>query len=293
MEIGFIGLGNLGTVMVDNLLERGRHLHLYNRSKQKLKAYEGKATIHESIASLAEACDIIISIVSDDKAVEAISLGDDGLVNNMKKGAVHVCLSTIAPATSASLHEAHQQKGLEYFSATVIGRPEVAKARNTTVCMSGITQHKEAVVEVLKDLGGKNFYDFGEDVRSAAVIKLCNNFLILAALEAMGEAFNLVAKSGADTAAFFQMITETLFSAPIYKIYGKIIVDKTYDTPGFTSQLGLKDTKLALALAEEVGATVPIADVVKNHFIINHNRGRNGYDWTSIAKVIEEESSSL
>src|SRR5881227_3002027 len=107
MEIGFIGLGNLGTVMVNNLIEQGRRLHLYNRTKEKMKPYEANATLHDSVASLARSCDIVVPIVSDDKAVNTISLGTDGLVENMKPGSLHVCLSTISPSTSESLHKAH------------------------------------------------------------------------------------------------------------------------------------------------------------------------------------------
>jgi 3-hydroxyisobutyrate dehydrogenase-like beta-hydroxyacid dehydrogenase len=290
MEIGFIGLGNLGNVMVANLIERGRKIHIYNRTEDKMKPYADKATLHNSIASLAKSCGIIISIVSDDKAVNAISLGSDGLVENMKPGSLHVCLSTIAPSTSESLHKAHTEKQIDYLTATIIGRPEAAKARGLTVCISGTGSKKAEAIEILKDLGGKNLYEFGDDPKSAAVIKVCNNFLILSAIEAMGEAFNLATRAGADANMLHQMITETLFNAPIYKNYGKIILDKSYDQAGFTSQLGLKDTKLALSLADDVSTPLPIGDLLKNRFFVNHNRGRNKWDWCSITKVIEEEN---
>jgi 3-hydroxyisobutyrate dehydrogenase-like beta-hydroxyacid dehydrogenase len=293
MQIGFIGLGNLGTVMVSNLIKRGHELHVYNRTKEKMRSFENTAMLYDGISSLAKTCDIIISIVSDDKAINAISYGEEGLIHNMKPGSVHICLSTIAPSTSESLNAGHAAKQIEYVTATIIGRPDAAMAYNLTICISGKTSRKALIQEILKDLGGKNLYDFGEDPKSAAVIKVANNFLILAALEAMGEAFNLVTRAGADANAFYQMITETFFSAPIYKNYGKIILDKSYDKAGFSSQLGFKDTKLALSLADEVSTTLPIADLLKNKFVINHNRGRNQWDWISIVKVIEEENGDV
>ncbi|HEX8279013.1 MAG TPA: NAD(P)-dependent oxidoreductase, partial [Segetibacter sp.] len=207
-----------------------------------------------------------------------------------KQGSVHVCLSTVAAATATALCNAHKQKGIDYITATIIGRPEAAKARALTVCISGASDKKEEVIDVLKELGGKNLFQFGDDPKTAAVVKICNNFLIVSAIEAMGEAFSLAGKAGADTTAFYEMITQTLFNSPIYKNYGKIIIDGSYAQAGFTSQLGLKDTNLALSLASEVSATLPLADLIKNHFIINHNRGRNQYDWTSIVKVIQEEN---
>ncbi len=293
MEIGFIGLGNLGSVMVNNLIERGHKLHIYNRTPEKMQVFKEKAFLYSDIPGIAKACDVIISIVSDDKAVEAISLGKDGLVENMKPGATHICLSTIAPATSARLEEAHKQKGSEYLTATIIGRPEAAKAKNLVICYSGTTSKKEFVLQVLKDFGGSKIFEFGEDPQKAAAVKVCNNFLIIAAIESMSEAFNLVKQAGVDPKDFYQMITETVFNSPIYKNYGKIIVEETYNQKGgFTSQLGLKDTRLALGIAEQVGMPLPLGDLIKNRFVVNHNRGRIDWDWTSIAQVVKEETKA-
>jgi 3-hydroxyisobutyrate dehydrogenase-like beta-hydroxyacid dehydrogenase len=292
METGFIGLGNLGSVMVSNLIERGRQLHLYNRTTEKMKPFEKEAVLHTDIPALTEACDVVLSIVADDKAVQAISFGYKGLIQHLKPGSVHVCLSTIAPATSSQLYLAHKEKGIDYVTATILGRPEAAKARNLIVCFSGTTAKKDEVTELLKDLGGNRIFEFGDDPRSAAVVKVCNNFLIISAIEAMGEAFNLAEKAGADKTAFYQMISETLFNAPIYKNYGKIIVGESYDKAGFTSRLGLKDTKLALSIADEVSTPLPLADLIKNRFYINHNRGRAEHDWTSIVQVIKEEGKT-
>lgn len=291
MQIGFIGLGNLGTVMVKNLIESGHKIHLYNRTAEKMEAFKQDAFLHSEIPSLANSCDLVFSIVSDDKAVEAICFDKDGLINTLKQGSIHICLSTIAPATSSRLEEAHKQKGQNYLTATIIGRPEAAKARNLVICYSGATNKKEFVFQVLKDLGGKKIFEFGDDAQKAAAVKVCTNFLIVAAIESMSEAFNLIKQSGVAPKDFYEMITNTIFESPIYKNYGKIIVEETYDQKGgFTSQLGLKDTRLALGLAEQVAVPLPLGDLIKNRFIINHNRGRIDWDWTSIAQVIKEET---
>lgn len=292
METGFIGLGNLGNIMVKNLVDSGRKIHIYNRTKEKTKPFEETTFVHNKVTSVAAKCHIIFSILSDDAAVESLCF-DQQLIENMQPGSVHVCLSTIAPSTAIRLHKAHQERNVDYITATIIGRPEAALARALTVCLSGASEKKEQVIELLTHLGGKNIKLFGDDPKSAAVVKICTNFLITSAIEAMGEAFNLAGKAGTDASAFYEMITETLFNAPIYKNYGKVIIDESYDKAGFTSQLGFKDTKLALALANDAGVTLPFADVIKNRFIINHNRGRNRYDWASIAKVIKEENGTL
>lgn len=290
MELGFIGLGSLGTIMVQHLIEKGRNIHLYNRSQEKMHPFKQHAELHPSLASIAASCDIIISIVSDDYALQAIAEGDDGLVAHLKPGSLHICLSTVSPAMSTSIAALHLARNIEYLTATVIGRPEAARSRNLVVCVSGISVKTEIVQEILTDLGAKKIYHFGDDPAAAAVIKICNNFLIIAAVEAMGEAFNLAKRAGADTEAFYTMITENIFNAPIYKNYGKIILDEKYEEPAFTAKLGLKDTRLALQLADETSTPLPLADLIRNRFLINQNRGRNGYDWTAIAKVIAEEN---
>lgn len=292
MELGFIGLGNLGVLLVRNLVDKGYKLHLYNRTKERMEIYNEEAQLHTSLPSMAQICDIILSIVSDDKAVQAISLGKDGLIENMKPGAVHICLSTISPSTSVSLNEVHKEKNIEFLTATVIGRPEAAKNRNLVICYSGSTTKKEAVFSILKDLGGAKIFDFGDDPKMASAVKVCNNFLIVAAIEAMGEAFNLIEKAGVEPKLFYEMITDTLFNSPIYKNYGKIITEKNYKEAGFTSQLGLKDTKLALAMADESSTPLPLGDLIRNRFLINHNHGRKDWDWTSIIAVIEEENKT-
>jgi 3-hydroxyisobutyrate dehydrogenase-like beta-hydroxyacid dehydrogenase len=290
MTIGFIGLGNLGTVMVNNLIEKNIPLHLYNRTQEKMKAFSNGAQPHASLSSLAEACDLIISIVSNDKAVEAISYGSKGLIAQMKPGSVHVCLSTIAPSTASMLEEANKEKGIDYCTATIIGRPEAARIRNLVACYSSSTSHKTEVFTILQDLGVARIFEFGGKASTAAAVKVCNNFLMIAAMEAMGEAFNLIERAGGSATDFYEMISNSVFSCPIYKNYGKIIVEKNYKQPGFTSQLGLKDTRLALQLADETNTPLPLADLVKNRFLVNHNRGRIGWDWASFVEVIREEN---
>ncbi len=290
MEIGFIGLGNLGKAMVQNLVDRGNTIHLYNRTESKMEPFRNHAQLYDSISSFAQACDIILSTVSDDKALESISFGSEGLIENMRPGAVHVCLSTISPSIAAMLSNAYKKKDIDYVTATVIGRPEAVRNRNLVVCYSGKSEKKESIFEILKDVGGAKIFEFGDDPKSAAVVKVCNNFLIVAAIETMGETFNLLEKAGVKPQAFYEMITDTIFSSPIYKNYGKIIIEKNYEEPAFTSQLGLKDTKLALGLADELSTPLPIADLIRNRFFINHNKGRKDWDWTSIVAVIQEEN---
>jgi 3-hydroxyisobutyrate dehydrogenase-like beta-hydroxyacid dehydrogenase len=290
MKTGFIGIGALGSIMVRNLLEKGLELHIYNRTPEKMEEFRDRAIIHNDVASLAQSCDIILSIVSDDKALESICIGENQLVQNLKPGSVHVCLSTIAVSTAKRMGEAHNARGIDYTTATIIGRPEAARNRNLVICYSGKTGNQEQVFLVLKSLGGAKIFQFGDDPGMAAAVKLSNNFIIAAAIEAIGEGFNLAERAGVDVKAFYEMITDFLFNCPIYKNYGKIILEENYKEPGFSSQLGLKDMRLVESLAYEVSAPVPYAEIVRNRLTTNLERGRKDWDWTSFVALIKEES---
>ena len=292
MKTGFIGLGALGNIMVRNLLEKGVETHIYNRTPGKMEEFRNRAILHSSIASLAGSCDIILSIVSDDKALESICFGEGQLLQSMKPGAVHVCLSTIAASTATQLSREHRTKGIDYTTATIIGRPEAAKNRNLVICYSGKTEKQEQVFQLLNNLGGAKIFQFGDDPGKAAAVKLCNNFIIASAIEAIGEGFNLAERAGVDPRAFYEMITDFLFNCPIYKNYGKIILEENYKEPGFSSQLGLKDMRLVEGLANEVSAQVPYAEIVRNRLTANIERGRKDWDWTSFVALIKEESNN-
>jgi 3-hydroxyisobutyrate dehydrogenase-like beta-hydroxyacid dehydrogenase len=293
MKTGFVGLGALGSIMVRNLLEKGMDVHIYNRTPEKMEQFRDQGILHNSIASIAQTCDIVLSIVSDDKALESICFGEDQLIQNLKPGSVHVCLSTIAVSTATRMSEAHRDRGIDYTTATIIGRPEAAKNRNLVICYSGKTEKKEEVFEIIKNLGGAKIFQFGDDPGKAAAVKLCNNFIIAAAIEAIGEGFNLAEQSGVDVKAFYEMLTDFLFNCPIYKNYGKIIIEENYKEPGFTTQLGLKDMKLVEALAKEASVKMPFAGIVSNRLLANVDRGRNNWDWTSFVAGIKEENNLL
>jgi 3-hydroxyisobutyrate dehydrogenase-like beta-hydroxyacid dehydrogenase len=292
MKTGFIGLGALGSIMVRNLLEKGLEVHIYNRTPEKMEEFRGKAILHNNVASLAQTCDIVLSIVSDDKALEAICIGENQLIQNLKPGSVHVCLSTIAVSTAKRMSEAHNARGIDYTTATIIGRPEAARNRNLVICYSGKTGKQEDVFEVLKNLGGAKIFQFGDDPGMAAAVKLSNNFIIAAAIEAIGEGFNLAERAGVDVKAFYEMITDFLFNCPIYKNYGKIIIEENYKEPGFTTQLGLKDMRLVEGLANEVSVKMPFAGIVSNRLLANLDRGRKDWDWTSFVAGIKEENKN-
>ena len=282
-RIGFIGLGNLGLPIAQNLIDSGHRVFVYNRTADKIAALTGpNFTICDSIASLARQANIVFSIVSDDAALLHISIGESGLMENSRPGSIHVSMSTILPATAQALSDQYLHANQNYLAAPVFGRPEAAKARKLNFLMSG-PQPVKAIVEVLlRDGGAVAVFDFGESIQAANTVKLCGNFLIASALEAMGEAIALCRSAGVDSRQMWNMLTQTLFSNPIYVNYGNIILEKRFLPASFTAKLGLKDINLVLEQAERVGEPMPLARLLKNNLSQLVEAGDEQMDWSAM-----------
>ncbi len=288
MNIGFIGLGNLGTPIAENLLQKGHTLTVYNRTAAKAQPLGAKgATIATSVKEVAAASDIVFTIVSDDAALNHITLNDDGIAANLKAGGVHVSMSTILPATATHLSGIHKQHGNHYIAAPVLGRPEAAKARKLNFLVSGEVPVVALIKPLLTDGGAAAIWEYGAEAGAANVAKLCSNFLIVSAMEAMAEAIGLANKSGVNAAAWHSMITQTLFTSPVYINYGNAILKEAFAPGGFALRLGLKDVNLMLQQAQTVDASMPTASLLKQQFDTCMEKGLSENDWTAIALALK------
>ena len=284
MKIGFIGLGSLGTPVAINLKENGHELYVYNRTVSKTAALASKgAIVCNTIAALAKSCDIVFSIVSDDAALRSICEGSDGLLKNLSPGGIHVSMSTILPQTAKDLADLHQENDQHYIAAPVFGRPEAASARKLNFVMSGTEAIRKKIEPLLKDAGGAGVFDFGDNITAANTVKLCGNFLIASALEAIGESANLANQSGVDAAAMWNMFSQTLFNTPLYQNYSNIILQQKFEPAAFTAKLGLKDMNLVLQQAASVNQNMPLASLLKNNMQTLVNSGKDQIDWSAVS----------
>jgi 3-hydroxyisobutyrate dehydrogenase-like beta-hydroxyacid dehydrogenase len=287
MKIGFIGLGNLGTPIAANILEKTKQLYVYNRTASKaLPLIEKGAVQCASVKELASLCDIVCSIVADDAALNHLTKDEDGIAANLKAGGIHISISTILPATSTELFALHKAHNNHYVACPVLGRPEAAAARKLNFLVSGEAAIIEIIKPLLTDAGAAGTWEFGNEVGNANVAKLCSNFLIVSAIEAMSEAINLANKSDIDTTKWFQMITQTLFTTPIYLNYGKLVLQQQFEA-GFALKLGLKDVNLMLGQAHEVAAKMPTADLLKKQMDQCIIDGHGDKDWTAVSLALQ------
>jgi 3-hydroxyisobutyrate dehydrogenase-like beta-hydroxyacid dehydrogenase len=284
MDVGFIGLGHMGQPMARNLLKAGHRVVVWNRTHKKAEqlAAEGAHVARTP----ADACggDVLITMLTGDDAVEDIVFGSGNVLAALGRDKIHCSMSTISVDLSVRLTQAHTQAGQGYVAAPVFGRPEAAAAAKLFIITAG-RQATVARCHPLFDAMGQKTWMVGETPSMANLVKLSGNFLIASMLESLGEAFALVRKSGIDPHRYLEILTGTLFSAPIYQTYGTIIAEGAYEPAGFTMSLGLKDVRLALAAADARAVPMPVASLVHDHFLAGIAQGEGDADWSGLARL--------
>jgi 3-hydroxyisobutyrate dehydrogenase-like beta-hydroxyacid dehydrogenase len=284
MKIGFIGLGNMGAGMAANLLKSGHEVTAYNRSPDKIATLAQQGA--RPAGSVADAChgDIVITMLADDQALEAVTFGADGILASLRPGATHVSSSTISVALSERLTSAHAEADQGFVAAPVFGRPEAAAAAKLFVVAAGDEVTLRAVLPVLDAIGQRTFV-VAKDPQAASLVKLSGNFLIASVIESLGEAMALVAKAGVDKGDYLELLTSTLFSAPVYQTYGGLIARGEFEPAGFAAELGHKDVRLVLAAGEALQTPLPIASLLRDRFLTLLANGGGALDWSAVGAL--------
>jgi len=284
MKVGFIGLGNMGAGMAANLLKSGHEVTAYNRSQDKVAALAEQGA--RPAKSVAEVCDgdVVITMLANDEAVEAVTFGDDGVLASLRPDATHVSSSTISVALSERLTAAHADAGQRFVAAPVFGRPEAAAAAKLFVVAGGATATVQAV-SPLFDAISQGTFVVSEEPKAANLVKLSGNFLIAAVIESLGEAMALVSKAGVDKNDYLEILTSTLFGAPVYKTYGGLIAREEFEPAGFAAELGAKDVRLVLAAGETLQTPLPIASLLRDRFLTLLANGGAGLDWSAVGAL--------
>jgi 3-hydroxyisobutyrate dehydrogenase-like beta-hydroxyacid dehydrogenase len=289
MRIGFLGLGNMGRAMASNLVHAGHELIVYNRSRNAADALAKEGARVADTPAGAAVQEIVITMLADDHAVESIVFGEHGVLEGMQRGGLHVSMSTISPALSRRLSAAHQERGQQYVAAAVFGRPDAAAAAKLFIVAAGTKEALAKTAPVFELLGQRTF-EVGERPESANFIKLFGNFLITCVLESLGEVFAVARKAEIDPNTVFEVLSGTLFGAPVYNNYGPRIIEERFSPAGFKMPLGLKDVRLMLQAAEGLSAPMPFANIVRDHFLSAIANGYGDLDWSALALVIAQNA---
>ncbi len=285
MNVGFIGLGNMGSGMARNLIKAGHSLTVYNRTRSRAEELRPLgATVVTTPAEAASGVQVLITMLADDDAVENSLFGPGRALQSLPAGSVHISMSTISVSLSRKLVGAHREKQQHYVAAPVFGRPDAAASAKLFIVAAGPTNQIERC-QVLFDVMGQKTFVVNQDPPSANVVKLTGNFLITTAIEGLAESCALVQKANVEPEKFLEIMTSSLFAAPVFKNYGEIIVKSQFEPAGFKIPLGFKDNRLILALAEEVAAPMPMASLIHDRFLTAMAQGLSNEDWSAIARV--------
>ena len=289
MKTGFIGLGHMGSAMAANLVKAGHDVTVFNRSPEKRRALL-ELGAHEA-DSVANAChgEVIITMLADDTAVADVALAKYGIVENLAKDAIHLSMSTISVALSKRLSETHSHAGQRFVAAPVFGRPDAAAAAKLFIVAGGEAAAVEACKPLFDVLGQKTF-PINMEPAAANLVKLSGNFLLAAAIEALGEAIALVGKAGIDRRAYVDLLTSTIFPVPAYKIYGGLIAESRFEPAAFAAPLGFKDIRLALAAAESLRVPMPLGSLLHDRFLRLLAQGGDSLDWAAIGGLAAQDA---
>ncbi|UOQ68129.1 NAD(P)-dependent oxidoreductase [Hymenobacter volaticus] len=290
MKIAFLGLGNMGEAMATNLLNAGHELTVYNRTASKAAPLEKLgATVAATPAQAVQDAAIAFSMVTDDAALQALCTGPYGFLPALAQGAIHASCSTVAPDTNRRLAEEHARHGSHLVATPVFGKPEAAAAAKLWLVMAGDEGAKQTLRPVLEVLGQGSAQDFGPDPGAANVIKLCGNFMLGAAIQAMAEAFTLAQKSGLERQQVYEFFTTTLFNLPVYKSYGKLVAERHYQPVGAAPAIIRKDLRLVLDEARTHVVPMPFANIIFDQLSATVAK-KEDVDWAGFAERVAENA---
>jgi hypothetical protein len=283
MDVGFIGLGEMGQGMARSLLRAGHRVRVWNRSPGPAQALQPEgAQVAATPEQLFDA-EAVVTMLANDQAVREVIL-DRALLQKARKGLVHVVSSTISVAFARELEAAHEKAGVGYVAAPVLGRPDVAAAGELNVLAAARPDAVDKVQPLLEAFGAR-IWPIGEEPHLANVAKLGCNFSLAAAIETMAEAFAWAQRQDLEPRILMEVLTGSLFAAPAYKTYGPMIVERRFEPANFKLPLGLKDVRLALEAGEAVGAPLPFASILRDNFVDAIGHGDAEKDWSAVAAV--------
>ncbi|WP_332440998.1 NAD(P)-dependent oxidoreductase [Burkholderia ubonensis] len=282
MDLGFIGLGEMGQAIATNLLKAGHQVRVWNRSRERTEPLVALGA--QAVGTPADAFrgDAVFSMLADDAA--ARSVFDDALLAQAPRGLIHVNMATISVALAESLAHAHASRGLDYVAAPVMGRPDVAAAARLTIMAAGPAEAIDRM-QPLFDAIGQKTWRLGSLPQHANVAKLAANFTLASAIETLGEASALLAGHGVAMRDFLDVITHSVFPGPVYQGYGAMIAERRYEPARFKARLGLKDVRLALEAGDAVSVPLPVASLVRDNLLDALAHGGGELDFAVLGEV--------
>lgn len=288
MRVAFIGLGNMGAGMAGRILRSGYDLTVWNRTATKADPLvAGGAKLAPSAAAAAQDADLVITSLMDDTSVLEMVNGE--LLNVMKPGAIHLCVTTISPECSDKLFELHQKTGTRYVAGPVIGRPDAAAAGRLVTYLAGTRDAIGAVKPVCESYAMLAI-EISDQPSVANCMKLIVNYAGVSIIEILGETYTFAEKSGIDL-AYVQQFFNMALAHPAMKMYAAKARKRDYkEDVGFVMAAGLKDVRLMLSAAGQAGVVFDIGRIIERKMVAALSSDLAKADWSAICEVTRRES---
>ncbi len=289
MKIGFIGLGTMGGGMAANVLKAGYELVAHDiRREAATPLLENGASWADTPAELAAECDAVLTSLPGPREVEAVALGDGGVLEGMRAGGVYIDMSTSSPTLIRSIAERFAGKGASVLDAPVSGGPVGARTGRLAVMVGGDRDVYERVKPALDAIGDRVGYIGG--VGSGSIAKLMHNCIGYGLQTIVAECLTLGVKAGVDAAPLFEAICNGSVGrgSTFANTYPNTYLAGNFDPPSFALRLAHKDVGLALELAREYGVPMSVGSIAYQEMTAALNRGWADKD-SRIAMLLQEE----
>ena len=287
-KTGFIGLGIMGRPMALHLLKAGYTLSVLEKNKAAKELVAAGAQSFATPAAVAQNSDVVITMLPDSPEVIAIVSGQDGVLEGIRKGALFIDMSTIAPATSKNIYQLMQKKGVEALDAPVSGGQAGAESATLSIMAGGAEQAFQRALPLFQAMG-KNIVLIGEP-GAGQMVKACNQMIVGMTINAVAEAFTLAAKAGVDLVKLREVLLGGFAQSKILDLHGKRIIERNF-TPGFKIKLHRKDMNIALQAGREFSVPLYGTAHVAAHMDALLAQGKGELDHSAIALLLEQLSN--
>ncbi len=294
MNIGFIGLGNMGNGMAANVLRAGHSLTVHDlRREAATSLLESGASWADTPAELAASCEVVLTSLPGPREVEAIALGEGGILEGSANGSVYIDLSTSSPTLIRSIAEQFAEKGVSVLDAPVSGGPVGARTGRLAVMVGGDRAVYDRVKPALDAIGDKVSY-IGP-IGSGSVAKLMHNCIGYGLQTIVAECLTLGVKAGVDPAPLFEAISNGSVGrgSSFANTYPNTYLAGNFDPPSFALRLAHKDVSLALELAREYGVPMSVGNIAHQELTAALNRGWADLDSRVAMKLQEERAGNV
>jgi 3-hydroxyisobutyrate dehydrogenase-like beta-hydroxyacid dehydrogenase len=283
MEVGFIGVGRMGLTMVRSLLQAGHRVHAWDISDTAMQQATAAGAVAAASAKDAFRGDAVLSMLPNDESMRGVFL-DGGVLEHASSTKIHVNMATASVDCARLMTTEHARRGIDYVSAPVFGRPEMAAQRQLNIMAAGPAAAIDKV-QPLFDALGKKTWRIGDVPANANVTKLAGNLMVACMLESLGEAAALARANDMVPADLLGVIVGSLFDVPIYRIYANLVATEAFEPAGFDLRLALKDTRLILAAGDAANLPLPFASVLRDNYLDALAHGGEHKDWAVVTKV--------